>query len=707
MMAIMLITLLAFFKFVVDTGLLIQAKINLQNAADLAAYAGASVQARQLNHVGYLNYEMRRQLKKFLFRYYVLGNIQQKSQPYGSIADQTPTRSWNPDPSDSNAYDVPTVCLAFSAQNNYCQLRTLQPIPVNAINVSPLDPTNTILLEQAKTLESIRQGGCLGIQALNKLVLTTWLYNTDTTLDGLAEELGKAGGDPEMMNNVSFIKSIASGLGLFPKELLLSFRILTLESYLNDPRRSMTIDTAQTLEQTEIAKHERSLQAFYSALYTLGDQIFDERSIQLDELIPSGADYGESDQSLASSIVNFVPLKTSFDTWYVYYPGLKGAPSRNATACIGQPGKISVRDLPIGFYKNPEVLTYYAVKLQATANLMYWPRGGKITLRAYSAARPFGSRIGPILKSSPEVGIFSYLKTPNFNGDTNVQNLSCSDGPGSGGKCKGIPNIAISENEKDDALTDATGWNRVEVIRAFSDGLVNTSSSSGTYNTITLQNVKKAYQLAMAPNPAEKGHYIIPFDAPDLPANTNIEYIQHFPDVERRYSFWAPLFPDSKGSPAAKLKETLEKAKDNVDPSDPSRASFEAVIQAMGVLLDRYLALLEKGQGEENEGLHVMRLVDPSYTRPEGGAPASRLTLSSAPNLILKDSDYKTSFSQFKDDNASQVGRTGYSVKFVSFESLTSKKVKARGAPGSTSGDASSDWQNDLPADADLRQLKH
>src|ERR1700761_7176658 len=72
---VMITTFILLFAFVVNTGMLVNAKINLQNAADLAAYAGAAVQARQLNQISFLNYEMRRQYKKFLFRIYVLGNM--------------------------------------------------------------------------------------------------------------------------------------------------------------------------------------------------------------------------------------------------------------------------------------------------------------------------------------------------------------------------------------------------------------------------------------------------------------------------------------------------------------------------------------------------------------------------------------------------------------------------------------------------------
>src|SRR3954470_24766954 len=79
--AMMTLTFMLFFTFVVNTGMLVNAKINLQNAADLAAYAGAAVQARQLNQISFLNYEMRRQYKKLIFRYYVIGNLSQDSFP--------------------------------------------------------------------------------------------------------------------------------------------------------------------------------------------------------------------------------------------------------------------------------------------------------------------------------------------------------------------------------------------------------------------------------------------------------------------------------------------------------------------------------------------------------------------------------------------------------------------------------------------------
>ena len=62
-MALFIFTMIIMFAFTTNIGMLVHAKINLQNAADAAAYSGAAVQARQLTAAGYLNWEMRRALK--------------------------------------------------------------------------------------------------------------------------------------------------------------------------------------------------------------------------------------------------------------------------------------------------------------------------------------------------------------------------------------------------------------------------------------------------------------------------------------------------------------------------------------------------------------------------------------------------------------------------------------------------------------------
>src|SRR3989344_8669644 len=80
-MALFMSTMILLFAFTTNIGMLVHAKINLQNAADAAAYAGAAVQARQLTHAAYINYEMRRALKEFLYLYMVRGSLAQTCYP--------------------------------------------------------------------------------------------------------------------------------------------------------------------------------------------------------------------------------------------------------------------------------------------------------------------------------------------------------------------------------------------------------------------------------------------------------------------------------------------------------------------------------------------------------------------------------------------------------------------------------------------------
>ncbi|MBS1985538.1 MAG: Tad domain-containing protein [Bdellovibrionales bacterium] len=71
LMAMLSTTLIVLFGMVVSIGHLVQAKINLQNAVDLAAMTGASWQARYLNHMALVNYRMRQNYKFTLYDLYV------------------------------------------------------------------------------------------------------------------------------------------------------------------------------------------------------------------------------------------------------------------------------------------------------------------------------------------------------------------------------------------------------------------------------------------------------------------------------------------------------------------------------------------------------------------------------------------------------------------------------------------------------------
>lgn len=74
-MGIALILVMGMLAFIINIGLFVKAKINLQNAVDAAAFAGAATQSRQLTNIANVNWEMRNTYKEWMFKYYILGQM--------------------------------------------------------------------------------------------------------------------------------------------------------------------------------------------------------------------------------------------------------------------------------------------------------------------------------------------------------------------------------------------------------------------------------------------------------------------------------------------------------------------------------------------------------------------------------------------------------------------------------------------------------
>src|SRR5688500_17817747 len=64
-----------FFALMINVGLLIHHKINLQHSTDLAAYYGTMKQAEQFNAIAHINFQMRQAWKLLTWRYRVLGTF--------------------------------------------------------------------------------------------------------------------------------------------------------------------------------------------------------------------------------------------------------------------------------------------------------------------------------------------------------------------------------------------------------------------------------------------------------------------------------------------------------------------------------------------------------------------------------------------------------------------------------------------------------
>lgn len=73
--------LFLFFAMVINVGLLVHHKINLQNSVDLAAYYGAMKQAENMNAIAHINYQIRQSWKLLAWRYRMLGSAGEWGNP--------------------------------------------------------------------------------------------------------------------------------------------------------------------------------------------------------------------------------------------------------------------------------------------------------------------------------------------------------------------------------------------------------------------------------------------------------------------------------------------------------------------------------------------------------------------------------------------------------------------------------------------------
>jgi hypothetical protein len=641
MIGMMMMTFVLFFTFVINTGMLVHAKINLQNAVDLAAYAGAASQARLLNQVSFLNYEMRRQYKKFLFRYYVLGNQAQATFPRnGAGSGPMP---WQP--RAGTDYNVPSVCVIFRADDNYCQLPVLPRITIPP--VTPLDQINNTLRQQLLTIESIRAKNCESIGKTNVQLLLLWLFNTDPTLERFPTAF--SGADQDQIRILSLIKGLGQGMGLVPKEFLIRQRINTLKKYVNaKPQTNVTVESAQGLKLSgDPGPVERTVLAFYSAYNTLGADLFEGGTIRMDELMPEGTD--------GANLLQFSQdPSVKFDTYAVeYQQGAGGASGGRDCQGFLVPFTLPGR-LPVGVVKDPSVMTYYAIRLQASARLLFSPIGN-ITLTAYAAAQPFGSRIGPKanllqLTRRAQAAAGALAPAPPVEGQ--------------------VPNIQI---RRDEGSERNQGFDRAEVVgnmfQLFRDPV-----SLSPISFIDSNSLPRVLHASMAPNPFEIGKYNIPIDLAQDP-------FMKFFDSSEKYAFYAPIMsPDQAGNLQAELENQITNFFPGTIPGQANTnspgvsADFRRALQ---VGITDYLTKLGQRAGEDGESLYVARLRNPMLNLPNPSAPGTPTDPIQLPDTIMVNNpkDIKTSWADLNDETLEQAGqgRIGYSVKFVAFETLLSK----------------------------------
>lgn len=684
-MALFISTMILLFAFTTNVGMLVHAKINLQNAADAAAYAGAAVQARQLTNVAYLNWEMRRALKEFLFYYEIRSQYAaMPCFPFNAngqrinVCQQKPGDARHDfffeDPrensNESGVNRLPTVCIIFDPENNYCQKNMVPGIPEfqGGGSWGVADPIVAAVQNATNQIIARKIADCLGRTDINRQFLVSWLFNPYPIQD--ANAIIRTGSD----SSDPFPFSIGmERLGFLPRMALLRARVDNMEEALNlnmssEGTGSLTIEEStlnffKSVPNEKKYYFERPIQAFLSAKNNLpsidaNNGIFSE--VELTELLPTSPGVPNASPDLRNP-----PILAKFNeiTSGVTLANSKFTqdPNKERGNCGQQREVRKINGFPFGITKDPNVITYYAVRLQAKARLLFSPFGGNgiVTLSAYSAAKPFGSRIGKDIGKNPE----AYMIGRGSDGIQGVAGFNCG---GIDVYC--FPNVPILGS--DDA--SAGGFSR---------------NSHLGYIVGAMRTFNKLYygpRLAGAYAPWEVGYYTIPANYkapldiglfPDNPVY-NGEYFQ----------LETPVNPvnQAAGSGLGFLSTRVMRYLDgDLASSNTLNGPFSAFVtsilspQSMGALYD-YL---------QTNNLDAAHLVpDPllndepdllSYVKNNGQRFTVAATVDAQKRQLTSWNNQKTSSDSDpnlgippESELGPDIGRSGYSVRFVSFASL-------------------------------------
>jgi Flp pilus assembly protein TadG len=366
--------LFVFFAMVINIGLIVHDKINLQNAVDLGAYYAAQRQAEVLNEIAHINYQIRQDYKLLAWRYRVLGTLGRTSTgvPQKTLSGSIPEAPIGELPSFCVANDSWREVLATSVQNeNYCYQQYNRPIQYSPILnvVAPFIPGIGAARSASIDARNNQIASCLASGPFNWYFLMQMVYAYKMSIAGrkaMIENLRRNLVSPQMVDQN--LESVRDGvLATIRNNLTASnrgaFSDGDFEVYngLSNPTcAGPDGDGSPTLPETKT----RPLFFYTNAVSTGSECIFN-------------AEY-------QTSTPNFQPGSQLND------PVLRALVSEPGTA-----GADAMLHSTLGYEKNPWCMAYFGVKAKTRPRKPFAPFGQAVTLEARSFAQPFGGRIGP------------------------------------------------------------------------------------------------------------------------------------------------------------------------------------------------------------------------------------------------------------------------------------------------------------------------
>ncbi|KYG66576.1 hypothetical protein AZI86_05895 [Bdellovibrio bacteriovorus] len=393
--------LFLFFAMVINVGLLVHHKINLQNSVDLAAYYGAMKQAENMNAIAHVNYQIRQSWKLLAWRYRMIGSAGEwDNHPFNKQTKQIDnSRGGDAEGYSSNAdfkkmQDAPAFCITYipfkpmpPGENTCKQMATYSGVqlfktpPVIAAHQAfskVIQNATKVMLNNA--LQRCRDFGAYNYIMLSKFMVTFNLDQRDRMnfIAGLSRASSLA---PDDFYDIDGQK-VSTGI----KNTLLNNLTSANRSSLGESDvkifNSLGADgcNSQGAADGQPAKWLNPVRIYPGFSYI--------DTICRGETGSSGASITPVGRELDGNPANFPHHMNDLDSDVQ-------RDIRTLSQYIGYRGNLNDNyNFSMGVEKNPWCMGYVGVSAEAMPKIPFSPFGG-VKLKARAFYKPFGGRIGP------------------------------------------------------------------------------------------------------------------------------------------------------------------------------------------------------------------------------------------------------------------------------------------------------------------------
>lgn len=442
-----------FFAMVVNVGLLVFHKINLQNSVDLAAYYAGMKQAEVLNAIAHSNYQMRQSWKLLNFRYRAIGMAgnQKANLPLYCAAAYSPG-ACTPRPDlivreneSFNPTCLPSFCANYQSwrdmgpEENYCRANCDNPADIRvpgipnssswggALTVFGLPGLAAQAIQLSEIAVSQTRARCRQAAVRNWITLGSYIY----------------GYKWDMANRKLLINALASGLSIGENDLIDLDGGSVREGALKTFEKNLTLPNRDSIQgNTGAFTLTNSLALGGCGMTSTGPKAH-PNWLQPILVRPNfrylDADCGSSDRDPITPKYFF--FSDSFTEASASMPNLAFVKNSIGEELFNQIGQIAYEPLDFsspeqtfwasttGYEKNPWCMAYVQIEAQSTPKIPFAPLG-RVTLKASAIAKPFGGNIGPWYARSwaPQADISGSFNTPV--NDRHDAYLTLRAGPG-------------------------------------------------------------------------------------------------------------------------------------------------------------------------------------------------------------------------------------------------------------------------------------